>query len=221
MYSAKEKGFSEVQMREEKIRIVVADDHPLIRRGVRAVLAMTENVQVIGEAEDGQQAINLYRLLLPDVLLLDLQMPVVDGLETIEQIREEFPDARILVLTTYSGDAQAIRALRSGALGYILKNNLHSELIEAIREVHAGRQHVSEEVVCQIDRYRGNQQLTERERSVLALAAAGNSNKRIASSLEISEETVKGYMKIILGKLDAADRTHAVTIALARGMIEL
>ncbi len=208
-------------MREEKIRIVVADDHPLIRRGVRAVLAMTENVQVIGEAEDGQQAINLYRLLLPDVLLLDLQMPVVDGLETIEQIREEFPDARILVLTTYSGDAQAIRALRSGALGYILKNNLHSELIEAIREVHAGRQHVSEEVVCQIDRYRGNQQLTERERSVLALAAAGNSNKRIASSLEISEETVKGYMKIILGKLDAADRTHAVTIALARGMIEL
>lgn len=208
-------------MREDRIRIVVADDHPLIRRGVRSVLTMTENVQVIGEAEDGQQAVNMYRALVPDVILLDLQMPNVDGIEAIEQITREFPEARILVLTTYSGDAQALRALRCGALGYILKSNLHSELLEAIQTVNEGRQHLSEEVAFQMARFQGNQQLTERERAVLALAAAGNSNKRIASSLEISEETVKGYMKIILGKLDAVDRTHAVTIALRRGMIEL
>lgn len=208
-------------MREDKIRIVVADDHPLIRRGVRAVLSMTDEVHVIGEAEDGRQAVDLYRALLPDLILLDLQMPILDGIAAIEQIRREFPEAKILVLTTYSGDAQALRALRAGALGYILKSNLHNELIEAIRTVHEGREYLSAEVVSQIAQHQGNQQLTDRERSVLTLAAAGNSNKRIAASLEISEETVKGYMKIILGKLEAVDRTHAVTIALRRGMIEL
>lgn len=208
-------------MREDKIRIVVADDHPLIRRGVRAVLSMVADVHVIGEAEDGGQAVELYRTLLPDLILLDLQMPNVDGIEAIEQIRQEFPQAKILVLTTYSGDAQALRALRAGALGYVLKSNLHDELIEAIQSVHEGREFLSAEVISQIARHQGNQQLTDRERSVLRLAAAGNSNKRIASSLELSEETVKGYMKIILSKLDAVDRTHAVTIALRRGMIEL
>ncbi|WP_334183946.1 response regulator transcription factor [Novosphingobium sp.] len=208
-------------MREDKIRIVVADDHPLIRRGVRAVLSMISDVHVIGEAEDGGQAVELYRTLLPDLILLDLQMPNVDGIEAIAQIRQDFPQAKILVLTTYSGDAQALRALRAGALGYILKSNLHDELIEAIHSVHEGREFLSAEIMSQIARHQGNQQLTDRERSVLILAAAGNSNKRIASSLEISEETVKGYMKIILSKLDAVDRTHAVTIALRRGMIEL
>jgi DNA-binding NarL/FixJ family response regulator len=208
-------------MREDKIRIVVADDHPLIRRGVRAVLSMVADVLVVGEAEDGAQAVELYRTLLPDLILLDLQMPNVDGIEAIEQIRQEFPQAKILVLTTYSGDAQALRALRAGALGYILKSNLHDELIEAIQSVHGGREFLSAEIISQIARHQGNQQLTDRERSVLTLAAAGNSNKRIASSLEISEETVKGYMKIILSKLDAVDRTHAVTIALRRGMIDL
>jgi DNA-binding NarL/FixJ family response regulator len=208
-------------MREDKIRIVVADDHPLIRRGVRAVLSMVADVLVVGEAEDGAQAVELYRTLLPDLILLDLQMPNVDGIEAIEQIRKEFPQAKILVLTTYSGDAQALRALRAGALGYILKSNLHDELIEAIQSVHGGREFLSAEIISQIARHQGNQQLTDRERSVLTLAAAGNSNKRIASSLEISEETVKGYMKIILSKLDAVDRTHAVTIALRRGMIDL
>jgi DNA-binding NarL/FixJ family response regulator len=208
-------------MREDKIRIVVADDHPLIRRGVRAVLSMISDVHVIGEAEDGGQAVELYRTLLPDLILLDLQMPNVDGIEAIAQIRQEFSQAKILVLTTYSGDAQALRALRAGALGYILKSNLHDELIEAIHSVHEGREFLSAEIISQIARHQGNQQLTDRERSVLILAAAGNSNKRIASSLEISEETVKGYMKIILSKLDAVDRTHAVTIALRRGMIEL
>lgn len=208
-------------MREDKIRIVVADDHPLIRRGVRAVLSMISDVHVIGEAEDGGQAVELYRTLLPDLILLDLQMPNVDGIEAIAQIRQEFPQAKILVLTTYSGDAQALRALRAGARGYILKSNLHDELIEAIHSVHEGREFLSAEIMSQIARHQGNQQLTDRERSVLILAAAGNSNKRIASSLEISEETVKGYMKIILSKLDAVDRTHAVTIALRRGMIEL
>ncbi|MBO9723738.1 MAG: response regulator transcription factor [Novosphingobium sp.] len=208
-------------MREDKIRIVVADDHPLIRRGVRAVLSMVADVLVVGEAEDGAQAVALYRTLLPDLILLDLQMPKVDGIEAIEQIRQEFPQARILVLTTYSGDAQALRALRAGAQGYILKSNLHDELIEAIQSVHEGREFLSAEIISQIARHQGNQQLTDRERSVLTLAATGNSNKRIASSLEISEETVKGYMKIILSKLDAVDRTHAVTIALRRGMIDL
>jgi len=208
-------------MREDKIRIVVADDHPLIRRGVRAVLSMVADVLVVGEAEDGAQAVALYRTLLPDLILLDLQMPKVDGIEAIEQIRQDFPQAKILVLTTYSGDAQALRALRAGALGYILKSNLHDELIEAIQSVHEGREFLSAEIISQIARHQGNQQLTDRERSVLTLAAAGNSNKRIASSLEISEETVKGYMKIILSKLDAVDRTHAVTIALRRGMIDL
>ncbi len=208
-------------MREDKIRIVVADDHPLIRRGVRAVLSMVADVLVVGEAEDGAQAVELYRTLLPDLILLDLQMPNVDGIEAIEQIRKEFPQAKILVLTTYSGDAQALRALRAGAMGYILKSNLHDELIEAIQSVHGGREFLSAEIISQIARHQGNQQLTDRERSVLTLAAAGNSNKRIASSLEISEETVKGYMKIILSKLDAVDRTHAVTIALRRGMIDL
>lgn len=208
-------------MREDSIRIVVADDHPLIRRGVRAVLSTTEDIQVVGEAEDGRQAVDLYRALQPGIILLDLQMPNLDGIEAIRQIRQDFPQANILVLTTYSGDAQALRALRAGALGYILKSNLHNELIEAVRAVHEGREYLSAEVVSQITQHQGNQQLTDRERSVLTLAAAGNSNKRIASSLEISEETVKGYMKIILGKLDAVDRTHAVTIALRRGMIEL
>lgn len=208
-------------MREDKIRIVVADDHPLIRRGVRAVLSMVADVLVVGEAEDGAQAVALYRTLLPDLILLDLQMPNVDGIEAIEQIRQDFPQAKILVLTTYSGDAQALRALRAGALGYILKSNLHDELIEAIQSVYEGREFLSSEIISQIARHQGNQQLTDRERSVLTLAAAGNSNKRIASSLEISEETVKGYMKIILSKLDAVDRTHAVTIALRRGMIDL
>lgn len=208
-------------MTDDRIRVVIADDHPLIRRGLRAVLSADAGIEIVAEAGNCREAIEQYRAFLPDLLLLDLQMPDGDGCDAIWQLREEFPNAAILVLTTYAKDTRAMRALAAGALGYILKSDLHDELIKAIRAVHAGEQYLSGEVARVIARHAGDHSLTEREHDVLSLAAAGNSNKRIAAKLALSEETIKGYMKIILGKLDAVDRTHAVTIAARRGIIEL
>lgn len=207
-------------MINEKIRVIIADDHPLIRRGVRSLLDTASDMEVVAEAMDGLAAIEQYRSLRPDVLLLDLQMPEMDGCEVLGIVRHEFPEAKILVLTTYSKDVQAMKALQAGALGYILKSGLHDEVLKAIRLVHSGKRYLSQEIATTIALHTGDLQLTDREISVLSLVAAGHSNKRIGMALSLSEETIKGYMKIILSKLDAQDRTHAVMIALRRGIID-
>jgi DNA-binding NarL/FixJ family response regulator len=208
-------------MHPSPIRVVVADDHPVVREGVAAILADQSDITVVGQAEDGESAIASYRAHRPDVMMMDLQMPRVSGLEAITRIRAEFPEARIIVLTTYAGDAQALGALRAGAVGYLLKNTLRRELVEAVRSVHNGGKHLNAEVATGIALHATQDRLTARESAVLQYAAAGNSNKQIAAHLFITEETVKGHMKAIFGKLGAADRTHAVTIAAKRGIIEL
>ncbi|PVX28791.1 DNA-binding response regulator [Sphingomonas pokkalii] len=203
------------------IRVVLADDHALLRDGVAGLIANMPAVTVVGEAENGAQAIEMYRHLVPDILLLDLQMPVMGGLEVIETLLRDFPDARIIVLTTYHGDVQAMRAMRAGARGYLLKSGLRRELGEAIRQVHAGRRVIQPEIAAAMAVGAINDALSPRECQVLKLAASGNANRQIAHLLGVTEETVKTHMRSILSKLDAKDRTHAVTIALRRGIIEL
>ncbi|PTQ10270.1 DNA-binding response regulator [Sphingomonas oleivorans] len=207
--------------RSDPIRILIADDHPLLREGIVAVLALEPDMMVVGQAQDGAEAVDLYRELRPDIVLMDLQMPVLDGVEAISRICREFPEARIIVLTTYSGDAQALRALKAGALGYLVKLSLRNELIEAIRAVHEGGRHLQQKIATEIAFGVAEEPLNAREIRVLQLAAIGNSNKQIAHRLELAEETVKGHMKTIFSKLGVADRTHAVTIAARRGIIEL
>ncbi|WP_230291221.1 response regulator transcription factor [Croceicoccus sp. Ery5] len=203
------------------IRIVVADDHAMLRDGITNYIENNADLALVGEAENGAQAVELYRRLLPDVLLLDVQMPVMGGLDAIDAIIGEFPEARIIVLTTYDGDAQAMRALRAGARGFLLKSGLRRELGDAIRQVHAGRRRIQPEIASAIAIGAIEDALTGRECQVLKLAANGNANRQIAHLLGVSEETVKTHMRSILSKLDARDRTHAVTIALRRGIIEL
>ncbi|MHA6720990.1 response regulator [Sphingomonas sp. RS6] len=203
------------------IRILLVDDHVLLREGVRAVVSTQDDMIVIGEAGNGGEAIGQYAVLRPDVVLMDLQMPDMSGLDAIAAIRASSPDARIIVLTTYSGDARAIKALRAGAMGYLLKASLRSQLLDAIRSVHHGGKHLDASVATSIAMHVLDDDLTEREVSVLSLAAHGNSNKQIAARLELSEETIKGHMKALFSKLGASDRTHAVTIAARRGLIEL
>jgi DNA-binding NarL/FixJ family response regulator len=200
---------------------LIADDHPFLREGVRAVLAGQSDMLVVGEAENGEEAINLYAALQPDVLLLDLQMPVLDGLGAIVGIRGRFPDAKIVILTTYAGDVQASRALRAGAAGYLLKNSLRNELHNAIRSVASGACHLDAAVAGEIALHSIDTALSRREVEVLELAGQGNSNKQIAKRLTLSEDTVKGYMKGVFAKLGVADRTHAVTLAARRGIIPL
>ena len=203
------------------IRVLVADDHPLLREGLAAVLEHCPDVTLVAEASDGAQAIEQYSLHRPDVTLMDLQMPVMNGIDAIAAIRAQDPQARIIVLTTYKGDVQVLRALKAGAAGYLLKSMLRSELIATIRKVHAGQQHIPPEIAAEMAAYFAADALTAREIDVLRLVALGNSNRRVAAELGIAEETVKAHMSGLLAKLGANDRTHAVTIAIRRGIIEI
>ncbi|WP_333572874.1 response regulator transcription factor [Sphingomonas sp.] len=203
------------------IRILLVDDHMLLREGVRAVVSTQDDMEIVGEASGGGEAIREFARLQPDLVLMDLQMADMSGLDAITAIRKASPDARIIVLTTYSGDGRAIKALRAGAMGYLLKASLRNQLLEAIRSVHHGGKHLDASVATAIALHVLDEDLTEREVSVLTLAAWGNSNKQIAARLALSEETVKGHMKALFAKLGASDRTHAVTIAAKRGLIEL
>ena len=203
------------------IRILTVDDHPLLREGIAAVLASEQDMILVAEASNGREAVEQFRTHHPDVTLMDVQMPEVNGIDAIVKIREEFPDARIIVLTTYTGDAQAARAFKAGAFGYLLKNMVRKELIDTIRTVHAGKKRIPPEIAVDMAQHHSDDALTVREIEVLREVAAGNANKMVAQLLHISEETVKAHMRSILSKLGANDRTHAVTIAVKRGIIEI
>jgi DNA-binding NarL/FixJ family response regulator len=204
----------------KKIRVLTVDDHPLLREGVAAVIDGEEDIELVAEAASGQEAIELFRSHRPDVTLMDLQMPGMSGIDAILAIRAEFPNARFIVLTTYQGDVQALRALKAGAAGYLLKNMLRKELLETVRIVHAGRRRIPPEIAAELAEHVTDDALSEKEIAVLQRVATGNSNKIIASQLNVSEATVKGHMKSILSKLNANDRTHAVTIAMKRGFLD-
>jgi len=203
------------------IRILTVDDHPLLREGIAAVISGETDMVLVAEASNGREAVEQFRAHRPDVTLMDIQMPLMNGIDGILAIRKEFPEAHIIVLTTYSGDAQAVRAFHAGAAGYLLKGMLRKELVETIRSVHAGRKRIPPEIAMEIAEHHADDALTEREIEVLRQVAAGNGNKMIAAHLSISEDTVKAHMKNILSKLGANDRTHAVTIGLKRGIIEI
>lgn len=203
------------------IRILSVDDHPLLREGIAALLASQSDMKLIAEASTGREALEQFRKHRPDLALMDLQMPEMDGIEAILAICSEFPEARIIVLTTYEGDVQALRALKAGARAYLLKGLLRKELLETIRAVHAGKKRISPAIASQLAEHATDDMLTSREIDVLRLVAGGNANKLIADQLSITEDTVKGHVKNILSKLGANDRTQAVTIALKRGIIEL
>jgi DNA-binding NarL/FixJ family response regulator len=203
------------------IRILAVDDHPIVREGIAGLIAIQSDMVLAGEACDGREAIQQFRTLRPDVTLMDLQMPAMNGLEALIAIRNEFPDAKIIMLTTYKSDTQIIRALKAGAQGYLLKNALHKELLATIRAAHAGKKILSPEASLEIAEHVTDDALTPAEISVLRLIAAGNANKQIADELSTTEESVKSRVKSILSKLGANDRTHATTIALKRGIIEL
>ncbi len=203
------------------IRILTVDDHPLVREGIAGLVGVQPDMALVGEATNGREAIQQFRAHRPDVTLMDLQMPEMNGLDALITIRTEFPEARVIVLTTYEGDAQILRAVKAGAQGYLLKNTLHSELLRTIRAVHAGKKSLSPEVSFQIAEHVSDEALTPAELVVLRLIAAGNANKQIADQLGVTEDTVKGRVKSILAKLDANDRTHAAIIGVKRGIIEL
>ena len=202
------------------IRILTVDDHPLILEGIASVLSGEPDFSLVAEAANGEEAIQQFRLHRPDVTLMDLQMPGTNGIDAILAIRKEYPSSRFIVLTTYQGDVQALRALKAGATGYLLKSMLRKNLLETIRAVHAGRRSIPPEIAADIADHVAGDALTEREVEVLRSVASGNSNKIIASRMSITEATVKGHMKNILSKLGANDRTHAVTIAIKRGFID-
>jgi DNA-binding NarL/FixJ family response regulator len=203
------------------IRVLSVDDHPLLREGIAALVNAESDMKLIAEATNGQEAIEKFRLHRPDVTLMDLQMPALNGIDAMIGIRSEFPDARVIVLTTYAGDVQVLRALKAGARGYILKAHVGRELLDTIRAVHAGQKRIPQEVAAQLAEHAADEALSSRELDVLRLIAAGNANKEIAGQLSIAEETVKSHVTNILAKLSAKDRTHAVSLALKRGIIEL
>jgi len=203
------------------IGILVADDHPLLREGIAALISKQTDMQLLGEAANGREALEKFRLLRPDVTLMDVQMPDMNGIDALIAIRSECPSAKVIVLTTYAGDALAQRALMAGALAYVLKGSVRKELVDAIRDVYRGRKRVEPEVARELVQHMGEDVLSAREVEVLTLIAGGNSNKQIAATLSITEETAKAHVKSIIGKLEAKDRTHAVTLALTRGIIQL
>lgn len=208
-------------MRANPIRILAVDDHPVFRQGIAGLIADQADMTLVGEASNGREAIHEFRAHRPDITLMDLQMPELNGIDATITIRSEFPQARIIVLTTYAGDVQVLRALKAGAQGYLLKNLLHKELLETIRAVHAGGKSISQEASYGLAEHATDDPLTPAEVTVLRLIAAGNANKQIADQLSVTEETVKGRVKGILSKLGANDRTHAAMIGVKRGIIEL
>jgi DNA-binding NarL/FixJ family response regulator len=203
------------------IRVLTVDDHPLLRDGIAALIGSEEDMELIGEASNGREGLDMFRKFRPDVTLMDLQMPEMNGIDAIGAIRGEFPEARIIVLTTHPGDVQVSRALKAGARAYLMKGELRKELLETVRAVHAGQKRLSSEVAAEIAEHVTDSSLTPREIDVLRLVAAGNANKEVGALLSLTEVTIKSHMKNILGKLGANDRTHAVTIALKRGIIGL
>jgi DNA-binding NarL/FixJ family response regulator len=205
----------------QPVRIMAVDDHAIFRQGIVGLLADQPDMELVAEASNGIEAIRQFRALKPDITLMDLQMPEMGGLDAVIAICGEFPEARIIVLTTYTGDVQVLRALKAGARGYLLKNTLHKDLLDMIRAVHAGKKTLSPEATFELAEHAMDDPLTPGEIEVLRLIASGNANKHIADLLSVSEETVKGRVKNILSKLNANDRTHAATIGLKRGIIEL
>jgi DNA-binding NarL/FixJ family response regulator len=203
------------------IRVLTVDDHPLLREGIAVLIDTQADMQLIGEASNGREALERFRNHHPDITLMDLQMPEVSGIDAISAIRGEFPDARIIVLTTHAGDFQVFRALKAGARAYLLKGSLREELLDTIRAVHAGQKRLSAEIAAEIAEHATDNVLTPREIDVLRLIAKGNANKEIARGLSLAEETVKVHVKNILAKLGVNDRTHAVTVGLKRGIIDL
>jgi DNA-binding NarL/FixJ family response regulator len=203
----------------KQIKILTVDDHPLLRQGIAAVIQGEKDMLIVGEAANGREAIEMFRSQRPDVTLMDLQMPDLNGIDAITIIRQEHPQARIIVLTTYEGDVLARRALKAGVAGYILKDMIRTELLEAIRLVHAGRRYIPQRIAAELAEHYAEDDLSEREIEVLREVARGTSNKIIASHLSISEATVKAHMQNILLKLGASDRTHAVSIATTRGFL--
>jgi DNA-binding NarL/FixJ family response regulator len=203
------------------IRILIADDHYMVRMGLAALVETKPDLQVVGEAADGEQAVEMFKRLRPDLMLMDLRMPLKDGITATREIREQFPDARILMLTTYDGDDDIHKALSAGAGGYVLKNSTRESLIPALRAVAAGQRWIPQEVASRLASRKMFEELTPRELEVLHQLATGRANKEIADVLKISEHTVKDHLKSILGKLHVADRTEAVTVALQRGIIHL
>ena len=203
------------------IRVLSVDDHSLLRDGMAALIGNQSDMEIVAEASNGREALELFRKHRPDVTLMDLQMPEMNGIDAMSAIRGEFPDARIIVLTTHAGDVQVSRALKAGARAYLLKSLLRKELLDTIRAVHAGQKRVSPELAAEIAEHSADSALTPREIDVLRLVAGGNANKEIAARLSLTEETVKAHIRNILGKLGANDRTHAVAIGLKRGIIDL
>lgn len=203
------------------IRVLCIDDHPLIRDGIGHSLAGTPDLVLVGSAASGLEGLDAYRKNRPDVTLVDLRLPDIDGVEVIQRIREQNSHARCIILTTFAGDVQASRALKAGAVGYLLKSTLDSELIDAIRRVHAGHRSIPKEIAAKLAEHFHQDDLSTRELEVLKVVAEGNSNKIVADRLNISEETVKGHMKTILTKLNANDRTHAAMIAQKRGFFDI
>jgi DNA-binding NarL/FixJ family response regulator len=208
-------------MSAQPIRVLAVDDHPLLREGIATLLAAQPDMKLIAEASNGREAIEQYRIHHPDITLMDLQMPEMNGVDAMIAICSEFPGARIIVLTTYTGDVQVLRALKAGARGYLLKNLLRKELLETVRLVHAGQKRIPPDVAAELAQHAIDENLSSREIEVLRLISGGNANKEIAAQLSITEETVKGHIKNILAKLGANDRTHAVTLGLKRGIIDL
>ena len=205
----------------QQIRILVVDDHPIFRRGITSLLADHPDMQLVAEASNGLESVRQFRAHKPDITLMDLQMPEMNGLDAILSIRGEFREAKIIVLTTYSGDVQVLRALKAGARAYLLKSTIHKDLVDMIRAVNSGKKALSPEASFELAEHATDDALTPAEIDVLRLIAAGNANKQIADILSVAEETIKGRVKSILSKLNANDRTHAATIGLKRGIIEL